>query len=164
MDQFKNLPLLAGTTGHLYLHNMPGRPKYERMSDFLDAARSLSLDGILCLCGMDEIRVKSPEYARAVGDGSLPCSWKAFPITDFGVPSNEAAFKVFVLETAESLRSGETLLLHCGAGIGRTGMTAACILEALGLSADQANKVVRAVGSGAETPEQRALVKRFHTI
>ncbi len=161
MDTFRNLPLPDETAGRLYLHSMPGR--YETMAEFLDAAKRINLDEILCLCGMDEMQGKSPEYAKAVKDGSLPGFWKAFPISDYSVPSDESAFKTFIIETTNDLHSGKNLLLHCGAGVGRTGMTAACILMALGRSVDQANVTVLSAGSGAERPEQKAFIKRFNT-
>ena len=39
------------------------------------------------------------------------------------------------------------MVLHCAAGIGRTGTTAACLLKGLGLSTAQALKQVREAGS-----------------
>jgi protein tyrosine/serine phosphatase len=160
---FRNLPLPEGITGRLYLHSMPGR-RPEKFSTFLQEASEKHLDTIRCLCDMESMQEQSPEYAQAVRAGTLPYDWEAFPITDYGVPENKEDFKEFVTKIAGELRVGKTLLLHCGAGIGRTGMVASCILQSLGLPVEQANSAVRQAGSGAETPEQRAFVQDFANL
>jgi hypothetical protein len=162
---FRNLPLPGGITGRLYLHRMPGR-RPEMFSTFLQEAGEKQLDSIRCLCDMESMQEQSPEYAQAVRAGTLPYDWRAFPITDYGVPepNEKEKFKEFVTKIAGELRAGKTLLLHCGAGIGRTGMVASCILQSLGLQVDQANRTVELAGSGAETPEQRAFVQDFANL
>jgi atypical dual specificity phosphatase len=162
MPTFRTLPLPAGVNGTLYLHSMPGRK--EDMDTFLAAAAAHKLDAILSLAGMDEIQARIPGYAKVLNEGTLPCSWKAFAVPDYKAPSDEQAFKAFILEVAGELGAGKRLLLHCGAGIGRTGMAAACVLIALVIPADQADKTVRKAGSGAERPEQQSLVQRFSQL
>ena len=69
------------------------------------------------------------------------------PIPDFGVLLGR-------------LRRGESILLHCKGGLGRTGMIAARILAELGRSPDDAIKAVRQARAGAiETGEQEAYVR-----
>ena len=76
-----------------------------------------------------------------------------------------------VLEEARSLLqrlrslvdAGETLLVHCGAGIGRAGTVAACILMALGVGRDEALRTVAAHRpmAGPEAGAQRDAVDDF---
>ncbi|RZJ26553.1 MAG: hypothetical protein EOO54_02435 [Haliea sp.] len=54
-----------------------------------------------------------------------------------------------------------SILLHCAACIGRTGTTAACVLKALGLPAEQALQQVRDAGSNPENAQQSGLVDWF---
>jgi ADP-ribosyl-[dinitrogen reductase] hydrolase len=84
------------------------------------------------------------------------------PIPDYGVPS-PAWHEQWQAESPlllDRLRSGESILLHCKGGLGRTGMIAARILVELGSSSDDAIKAVRQARSGTiETREQEAYVR-----
>lgn len=62
----------------------------------------------------------------------------SFPIQDVHVPADLAAFRTFVSELAERLRSGERIGMHCRGSIGRAPLTAACTLIHLGWSAKSA--------------------------
>lgn len=59
------------------------------------------------------------------------------------------------------LRAGDRILVHCGAGIGRTGMFATCCLIGLGLLRTEAEKQIQIGGSRAERPAQEALISRY---
>ena len=52
---------------------------------------------------------------------------------NFGLPEDPAAFRRDMPQIAQALRDGDAVLLHCAAGMGRTGSAAACVLKALGL-------------------------------
>ena len=55
-----------------------------------------------------------------------------FPIADRGVPSAAAEFHRFVAGLADEVRGGRGVAVHCRAGIGRSGITAASVLVSLG--------------------------------
>ncbi len=85
--------------------------------------------------------------------------WHHLPIPDMGVPGADFARRLADAGVLETLRRGERVLLHCAAGLGRTGMLAAKLLVALGVPADEAISQVRARRPGAiETPAQTAYV------
>lgn len=111
----------------------------------------------MSLAPLDETRKKSPHYAEAIEAGTLPCDLHSFPIPDFGVPEDRRSFWVFAQDLARRLTEGERLLIHCGAGIGRTGTLAICVLLALGAPLEVATETVEAAGSVPETQEQRDL-------
>ena len=113
---------------------------------------------VVCLTSLDEIEGKAPDYARAVQRNNLPWQQVVYPIVDFGVPSDRSTFLALIQDIAGDLRRGVNLLVHCGAGVGRTGTVAASVLVVLGVSPGEAQKRVEAAGSFAERPEQVALI------
>jgi len=135
---------------------MPGRS--EPLDEVWGEIRSQGVQLIVCLAGPDEIRAKSPEYAAALAAKTLPCSVERFPIPDFGVPDDREAFWSLAMRLAKQLSAGGRVLIHCGAGIGRTGMLATSVLLALGESRTQAEQAVAAAGSNPESAEQKELV------
>jgi protein-tyrosine phosphatase len=66
---------------------------------------------------------------------------------------------MLVREVADTLRHGYTVLIHCGAGVGRPGMAAICVLLALGHPLDPAIAAVRRARSHPETQDQLAYVQ-----
>jgi len=84
------------------------------------------------------------------------------PIPDFGVPSTawHTQWQAESPVLLDRLRAGESILLHCKGGLGRTGMIAARILVELGLTPEESITTVREARAGTiETREQEAYVR-----
>ena len=144
--------------GKLFLHSMPGR--FEPLAQVFDQLTSHRITSVSCLAGDREIGIKSPEYLQALENGSVPrhVMMTKFPIPDYGIPGNCDALWVLAGNIGNSIQSGENVLIHCAAGIGRTGMLAECVLVALGHDTYAAHRMISAAGSGADTQEQRDLI------
>ena len=80
---------------------------------------------------------------------------------NFGLPEDPAAFRRDIAAIAQQVRNGDVVLLHCAAGLGRTGTAAACLLKALGMEAREALQSVREAGSNPQNAEQSGLVHWF---
>jgi protein-tyrosine phosphatase len=131
---------------------MPG--KEETLEDAVAEIRRLGISLIVSLSPLREIRDNSPAYAKAIEAQDLPCILVTCPIPDRGLPEDEAEFLRSAEETVSALKAGQNILLHCNAGIGRTGTYATAVLIRLGLSKDQAIAEVGRAGSHPETPKQ----------
>lgn len=84
-----------------------------------------------------------------------------FPIPDMGIPTPRAAVELCGQVTAAIAR-GETVLLHCKAGLGRTGTMLGCCLVALGFSPAEALARLREVCRGyVQTEAQEAFLNHF---
>ena len=141
--------------GTLYLHSMPGR--FEPFARAAQAIAEYGIARVVCLTPMDEILDKSPEYHRAIATG-LPWIHEFCPIRDYGVPGEVQNFSDLARKVADGLQSGERTLIHCAAGIGRTGTFAMVVALKLGLPHADARRVVRAAGASPDTAAQDALV------
>jgi protein-tyrosine phosphatase len=153
---FREVKLPQGVSGRLLVHSMPGR--HETLGNIWAEVSLHEIAAIVCLADSAEIRSKSPEYAKALDAGTVPCEVVRYGIPDFGVPTDRRAFWAFALTIAERLWAADNLLIHCGAGIGRTGTLAECVLLALKQEASAAHKAVKTAGSSAETDAQRELI------
>jgi protein-tyrosine phosphatase len=157
--EFRSVRLPDGIPGVLLLDAMPGR--FEPWCAFETRARTAALRLVVCLTPYTEIEDLSPGYHGAVAQGALPFRWLNLPMRNFGVPEEAAAFRAGVQQIVEALRAGDTVMLHCAAGLGRTGSTAACVLKALGLSAAESLQRVRDAGSNPQNAAQSGLVDWF---
>jgi protein-tyrosine phosphatase len=138
---------------------MPGR--FESWSEFEVQSRGAGLALVVCLTPRSELVELSPRYDAALAQGTAPFRWLNVPMPNFGVPDDAAGFRRDVRDIAHALERGEAVMLHCAAGVGRTGSTAACVLKALGLSTEEALQRVRDAGSNPQNAQQSGLVEWF---
>jgi len=138
---------------------MPGR--LESWDDFLDEAKRVRLGLIVCLNPITEVQRGSRDYFHAIEHDTLPCALLHMPMRDFGLGDDGEEFRAAVLRVVEALRAGDSVLVHCAHGIGRTGTLAACTLKALGLPTLQALTQVRDAGSNPQSAVQTGWIHQF---
>lgn len=155
----RRLALPGEATGRLWLASMPGR--FEPWPQFLAEAQAASLGLVVCLTPREEIAELAPAYHAAVLRGRLPFRWTLLPMRNYGLPEDPAAFRTQVMDVARRVHDGESVLLHCAAGLGRTGSAAACVLKAMGLDAAAALERVREAGSNPQNAQQAGFVDWF---
>jgi ADP-ribosyl-[dinitrogen reductase] hydrolase len=110
-------------------------------------------------------RLGVPEFAREASRRSF--TWHHIPIPDFGTPTDAtwAAWAGAKADVRQTLARGGRVLLHCAAGLGRTGSIAAKLLSELGLTPDEAIQLVRQKRPGTiETAVQMNFVRQGPTL
>ncbi len=140
------LPL--GLPGSFYRSPMPFSP-YDRLGEVWEAYRAADVSLVAVLAEPQEYLVHArrdlPAFYRA---HSLEVV--AHPILDFGVPRDPEGFRAALKRVRVHLENGENAAAHCMAGVGRTGLFAACLArDVLGLSPQDAVAWVRGYIPGA---------------
>lgn len=89
----------------------------------------------------------------------------SYPIPDRGVPSSRREFNRFLVEALALLDQGQSMVIHCRAGIGRTGLVAGCLLGRMGVASGMVFDVLSKVRGVPvpDTEEQSAWVQDFNT-
>jgi ADP-ribosyl-[dinitrogen reductase] hydrolase len=158
-----------GTNGAIGMTLCPGRKgssleggSWNRdLAMDLEAVRAWKPDAVIALLEQHEYAMLGiPHFRKAVAAAKLPWSFASMP--DGGVPGTEfdAVWSDLGPRVRAVLRGGGRVLVHCRAGLGRTGLVAASLLVELGAEPQAAIDAVRASRPNTiETPAQEAYVR-----
>jgi protein-tyrosine phosphatase len=157
-SSFTELPF--GYQGRVFRSRMPfnGRDPHDSLFNRYLAE---SIEVIVVLADDDEIKACTGRDLRAEYQ-RYGMSVIYLPISDFSTPSQDALDRA-IFCTMDEMRAGKNLVVHCQAGMGRTGLFLACLAQrALQLSAEAAIAWVRSYIPGAiETPVQLRFVLKY---
>jgi hypothetical protein len=150
-----HIPVM-GRAGTLWVGRIPGAGLLD-MTRELDAIMAFGITRIVCLAPLDQSSAYAAAARERLSDGFIN-----LPVADFGTPADDRRFEREVLRTDEALHKEQSVLVHCLAGCGRTGMFVSCLLVRVGAAPQSAIRGFRRLREyGPETPEQVAYVVRF---
>ena len=132
----------------------------DRLASDLD---QLATRGICCLVSLIDAQERGkigvPDLPQRARDADL--AWREWPIVDFSVPDarRSAEFEALLDDLSQILDDGQSLAIHCWAGLGRSGLVAASLLVRRGVTPASAIQTIRHCRPGAiETAPQEAFI------
>ena len=156
------IELPAGTKGRLGITISPGRRDRGReLAADLNVLAHEKVARVICMVTNDELEWAGvPNLASAVSARGM--QFRHFPVPDQNVPAMEDTVAL-VRGMLEALQQGESVVIHCMGGLGRSGTLAACTLTALGAAAAESIAAVRRSRGprAVEVQRQEAFIEAF---
>jgi len=169
----------------VYIHSLPGFEK--PMETFREEMWRCGITRIICLAPLSDVEDFSRGYIQAIRKGIDTWKYEIFEVPDFGIPEDRDAYLAFVSKIAGLIRNYggsdptgssclqytmnrlvpsskesdpllEHILIHCIAGVGRSGTFTVILLLALGYPRDEAELMVKRIGSGPENSRQKEFI------
>lgn len=156
-----------GTSGRLGLARAPGRwfpgrsldSDHRLREDLVDLVEVHGVKVLVTLLERSEIDGLGDLGREARRTG---LTWIHFPIPDMWMPADPRAARKLVRRILRALEEGDDVVVHCWAGLGRSGTIAAACLVARGMLPAEAMRTVRAARAGAiQSAEQEQFVLEF---
>jgi len=128
----------------------------EWVEDEFTGLKSLGVDKVVCLLeGFEQIEVGLElEEALCIKNNM---EFALFPIPDRGLPDTQKASE-FVAELYAELCAGKHIVIHCRAGIGRTGIIAGGVLVKSGMTSAEALALISSA-RGVQVPDTEEQVQ-----
>lgn len=135
------------------------------LEDEMVAWRRAGIDTVLSLLTPEEEQEldlkREAHEAKARG-----MKFASLPISDRQVPNSESEVSAALDRVDADLAAGKNVVVHCRQGIGRTGLVAACLLVAKGLTPEAAVRTLIAARGVPvpETVEQRDWIDHYAAV
>jgi protein-tyrosine phosphatase len=115
-----------------------GRPRAgDWAADEFGGLSELGIRNVISLLELGEaVELGLAEESSYCANASI--AFYSFPISDRGIPASPEALSALACETYHRCAGGGSTLIHCRAGIGRSGLIAAAVLLHCGFDVDDA--------------------------
>ncbi len=163
MDELLTL-IPFGLEGQIYRSPMPFSPLFDPDRRILSEYQDAGIEVIVMLTENREVRDLTGLDLKSQYLG-LGMDVIHAPIRDFSVPSQQDLQEP-IRKTLAAARDGKTVVIHCHAGWGRTGLFAACLAKiVLNMSGEEAIGWLRKfIPRAVETQEQYRFVRDFQFV
>ena len=131
LDKFKN---------QIYRSSMP-MGCYDKNNEIIRIWETINPDYVICFCPKDEfIRKANKKQFQIYGN---KFEFINYPINNYEIPNNFNQLIKLLDIIKEKLNKNKKIILHCSAGIGRTGLILGCLLVYLGYTKTDSFKFLR---------------------
>ncbi len=162
MEKLTELPY--GLPGAVYRSPMPYSPIFDPTQVVMSGYQKVGVQIVVVLASWQEIRdLTDRDLLAEYREAGMEVIYA--PAPDFGIP-NEAVLRDALDAALRAAQAGKTVAAHCHAGIGRTGIFAACLAKIVfGFDALEAFDWVRkAIPGAVETQQQLQFIEDFDFI
>jgi uncharacterized protein (DUF952 family) len=115
--------------GKIYRSPLPFSPLFDPQGDVITAYQTAGVQVVVMLTPVDEVQEVTGRDVYGIYQ-NLGFEVIYAPVEDFWIP-DQGGFQTPIAQTLQAAQAGKTVAIHCHAGIGRTGIFAACLAKVL---------------------------------
>ena len=167
MISLSNVPLKPLTKGQLWISHYPGKIGMEDKiiqaeMDLLELKKK-KIDIVVSLLEKKELKplnvstlfelIKKHKFTHYY-----------FPIKDKSVPKKHVELNRLLNDLSFKIRHNKKILLHCNAGLGRSGLIAALLCKKLGISENPISYIRKHRPGSIETKDQEKMISLLDLV
>ena len=167
MISLDNIPLNPLSNGQLWISHCPGKSGIENKT--IQAERDLlelkkrKIDIVVSLLERKELEaLQVANLFELIKKHKF--SHYYFPIKDKSVPKNKVQLHRFVDCLCDEIHKDKNILIHCNAGLGRSGLIAALLCKKLGTVEEPISFIRRYRPGSIETKEQEKFISLLDIV
>ena len=156
-----NIPLNPLKNGQLWISHYPGKKGIENKAiqaemDLLELKKR-KIDIVASLLERKELaELQIANLFELIKKHNF--SHYYFPIQDKSVPKNKVQLRRFLNNLCAEIQKDKKILIHCNAGLGRSGLIAALLCKKLGIVKEPISFIRQYRPGAIETKEQEKLI------
>tara|TARA_A100000164_G_scaffold144027_1_gene127837 strand:- start:136 stop:639 length:504 start_codon:yes stop_codon:yes gene_type:complete len=162
-----NVPLKPLTKGQLWISHYPGKIGMEDKIiqaeiDLLELKKK-NIDTVVSLLEKKELKPLNVSTLFEVIKKHKFTHYY-FPIKDKSVPKKNVELNRLLNDLSFKIRQNKKILLHCNAGLGRSGLIAALLCKKLGISENPISYIRKHRPGSIETKDQEKMISLLDLV